>query len=51
MDSDRINQMLSNLMEKAGKVGYGNYYDQLCPTEKDKKSLPKQAVFLAGLGE
>lgn len=51
LNAEALNAVLANILEKAKKAGFSNYYNTLCPDDEAKKSLPKQAVLLAGLGE
>ena len=51
LNSEHINGILAKELEKAKQTGFFAAYNALCPTEEDKKALPKQAVLLGGLGE
>ena len=51
LNSEHINGILAKELEKAKQTGFFTAYNALCPTEEDKKALPKQAVLLGGLGE
>ncbi len=51
LDADKMNQTIGTVLLEAEMTGFSKYYETLCPDDEARKSLPKQAVLLGGMGE
>lgn len=51
LDAEKMNQTIGTVLLEAEMTGYAKYYATLCPDDESRKSLPKQAVLLGGMGE